>query len=148
MSTPYQALALLSTGIYFTGLAHAKLAAADMRVLRGHRPLQLAGALLSDPRWLTGAAVLAVGATLQVVALTGLGVADAQPMFLAGLAILLVLSLAAMGERLTLRNGAASSSSPPPRWSSRTPPARARPDRPVPTPRPHRSSSRSPSRPS
>ncbi|WP_030144832.1 hypothetical protein [Spirillospora albida] len=103
MPTHYQALAVLSTGIYFAGLAHFKMAAAGMPVLRGHRPLRLAGSLLRSPRWLTGAAVLAVGATVQVAALTGLTVAEAQPLFLAGVAMLLVLSLAAMGERLTLR---------------------------------------------
>ncbi|OLT12317.1 hypothetical protein BJF79_22685 [Actinomadura sp. CNU-125] len=96
-------LALLSTGLYFGGLAYFKLAADGMPPLRGDRPHRLAAALLGSRLWATGAVVLGGGATVQVAALTGLTPVEAQPMFLAGLAVLLVFAVPILGERLGLR---------------------------------------------
>jgi hypothetical protein len=103
MSTGFQALAVLSTGIYFCGLTYFKLAAADMPTLQGDRPWQLARALLGSRPWLAGAVFLGVGAIVQTAALTGLTLFQAQPMFLAGLALLLVLAILILRERLSLR---------------------------------------------
>ncbi|NKZ02835.1 hypothetical protein [Actinomadura latina] len=103
MFTSLHALAALSTGIYFSGLTYFKLAAAEMRPLRGDRPLLLTRELLGSRTWLAGASVLGVGAAVQVAALTRLSLFQAQPMFLAGLAILLVLAIPVLRERLTPR---------------------------------------------
>ncbi|WP_243713278.1 hypothetical protein [Actinomadura sp. 6K520] len=103
MSVHYQLLAFLSTGVYFAGLAFFKLAAAGMGPLRGSRPRHLARTLLTSRTWVAGAAVLGVGAALQVAALTGLPLFEAMPMFLAGLGVLLVLAVPILGERPTPR---------------------------------------------
>jgi len=100
---PMLAIAALSTGIYFAGLVYFKLAAERMPPLAGNHPWQLAVQLLTDRIWLVGACFLLAGACVQAAALTGLSVVSAQPMFLAGLGMLLVLGLGVLGERLTLR---------------------------------------------
>ncbi|MBO2453877.1 hypothetical protein J4573_42775 [Actinomadura barringtoniae] len=100
---PMLAIAVLSTGIYFAGLVYFKLAAERMHPLAGNHPWQLAAQLLQDRVWLVGASFLLVGACVQAAALTGLSVVSAQPMFLAGLGMLLILGLGVLGERLTLR---------------------------------------------
>ncbi|MFB4311241.1 hypothetical protein [Actinomadura sp. GTD37] len=99
----YQALAVLSTAIYFSGLAHFKLAAARMPPLSGTRTWSLAATLLTSRTWITGAALLGVGAAVQTAALTGLSLVEALPMFLAGLGVLLILAVPVLGERLTPR---------------------------------------------
>ncbi|MEU8800643.1 hypothetical protein [Spirillospora sp. NPDC048819] len=99
----FQTLAVLSTGIYFSGLAYFKMAAANMRPLRGDRPWMLTREMLSSGTWFTGATVLAVGAAVQVAALSGLSVLKALPMFLVGVVVLLVLAIPILGERLTPR---------------------------------------------
>ncbi|MER6816821.1 hypothetical protein ABT299_46835 [Spirillospora sp. NPDC000708] len=103
MQAQYQALAVLSTGIYFTGLTLLKIAASGMPPLAGDRPVHLARTLLTDRTWLAGATVVAVGACVQAASLTGLTLVRAQPMFLAGIGLLIVLAVPVMGERLTLR---------------------------------------------
>ncbi|MEU5881163.1 hypothetical protein [Spirillospora sp. NPDC047279] len=103
MSLQFQAIAVLSTATYFAGQVYFKLATAEMPALAGNRPWQLARTLLGNRTWIAGAGVLAVGAGVQTVALTGLSPLQAQPMFLAGLAMLLVLAIPVMGERLTPR---------------------------------------------
>ncbi|MFA1549808.1 hypothetical protein [Actinomadura chokoriensis] len=103
MLTSFHALAVLSTGIYFSGLTYFKLAAPQMVPLRGDRPWRLVRELLGNRTWLAGATVIGVGATVQATALTGLSLHQAQPMFLAGLGILLVLAVPILRERLTPR---------------------------------------------
>ncbi|MBO2439049.1 hypothetical protein J4557_16135 [Actinomadura nitritigenes] len=103
MQAQYQALAVLSTGIYFTGLTFLKIAASGMPPLAGDRPVHLARTLLTDRTWLAGGTVVAVGACVQAASLTGLTLVAAQPMFLAGVGLLIVLAVPVMGERLTLR---------------------------------------------
>ncbi|WP_433479235.1 hypothetical protein ACQPZP_20695 [Spirillospora sp. CA-142024] len=103
MHPGFQALAALSTGIYFSGLTYFKLTAADMPPLRGSRPWHLVRELLGNRMWVAGSVFIAVGAAVQTVALTRLSLFQAQPMFLAGLAILLVLAVPILRERLTSR---------------------------------------------
>ncbi|MFB4295183.1 hypothetical protein [Actinomadura sp. NTSP31] len=103
MQAQYQALAVLSTGIYFTGLTFLKIAATAMPPLAGDRPVHLARTLLTDRTWLAGGTVVAVGACVQAASLTGLTLVKAQPMLLAGIGLLIVLAVPVMGERLTLR---------------------------------------------
>jgi hypothetical protein len=103
MQAQYQALAVLSTGIYFTGLAFLKIAAAGMPPLAGDRPVHLARTLLTDRTWLAGGTVVAVGACVQAASLTGLTLVRAEPMFLAGIGLLIVLAVPVMGERPTFR---------------------------------------------
>src|SRR5690606_829061 len=54
-------------------------------------------------RWIAGSAVIGTGAAAQVMALTGLRLLEALPMFLAGLGVLLLLAVVVLGERLTPR---------------------------------------------
>src|SRR5688500_17266632 len=103
MSLHFQSLAVLSTGLYFTGQVYFKIAATDMPTLAGDRPWQLARVLLSHRTWCAGAAIIAVGACVQTVSLTRLSLVEAEPMFLAGLGVLFVLAMVVMGERLTPR---------------------------------------------
>ncbi|WP_243716041.1 hypothetical protein [Actinomadura darangshiensis] len=103
MPQHFQALALLSTTVYFAGLVYLKLAATAMPPLSGRRPWRLTRALLRSRVWLAGAAIVAVGAGVQAAALTRLTLLQAQPMLLAGLAVLVVLTVPLLGERLTLR---------------------------------------------
>ncbi|MFA1540577.1 hypothetical protein [Actinomadura monticuli] len=103
MITSFHALAVLSTGIYFSGLTYFKLAAPHMARLHGDRPLLLTRELLRNRTWLAGACVIGVGALVQATALTGLSLHQAQPMFLAGIPILLVFAVLILRERLTPR---------------------------------------------
>lgn len=103
MPDRYQLLAFLSTGAYFAGLALFKSAASSMPTLEGSRPRHLTRTLLTSKRWITGSAVIGTGAAAQVMALTGLRLLEALPMFLAGLGVLLLLAVVVLGERLTPR---------------------------------------------
>lgn len=103
MPDRYQLLAFLSTGAYFAGLALFKSAASSMPTLEGSRPRHLTRTLLTSKRWIAGSAVIGTGAAAQVMALTGLRLLEALPMFLAGLGVLLLLAVVVLGERLTPR---------------------------------------------
>jgi hypothetical protein len=103
MPQHFQALAVLSTTVYFAGLVYLKLAATAMPPLSGRRPWHLTRTLLTSRIWAAGAAIVAVGAGVQTAALTEISLVQAQPMLLAGLAVLLVLTVPLLGERLTAR---------------------------------------------
>ncbi|WP_141576743.1 hypothetical protein [Actinomadura sp. WMMA1423] len=106
MHIGFQALAALSTGIYFCELTWCKPAAASMPALRGARPWRLVRALAGSRTWLAGALVIGAGAAVQAAALHGLSLFQARPMFLAGLMVLLVLAVPVLRERLTPREWA------------------------------------------
>lgn len=78
MSIPGHLLAVVSTCLYFSGLIYFKMAATGMPPLRGYQPWRLARELLGDRTWIAGAALLGVGAYVQVVTLSRLSVCQAQ----------------------------------------------------------------------
>jgi len=113
MPDRYQLLAFLSTGAYFAGLALFKSAASSMPTLEGSRPRHLTRTLLTSKRWIAGSAVIGTGAAAQVMALTGLRLLEALPMFLAGLASFSSWPSSSWANGSPRANGAARPCSPP-----------------------------------
>lgn len=94
-------LALVTTVASNTGFVLEKGALAALPPLNARFPLRLARTLLASPRWLAGFALILTGVACQLVALTRIPLTVAQPLFSSGIAILLLLSLTFLGERLT-----------------------------------------------
>lgn len=94
-------LALVTTLAYNSAFVLEKHALASLPPLDVRRPVNVARVLLTNPRWTAGFALMMAGLTVQLVALTRIPLTVAQPVFSAGIAFLLLLSMTVLGERLT-----------------------------------------------
>lgn len=101
------ALALIATVIYNAGMVLEKRALDDLPTLSLRKVGRLLRALVTSRAWLSGFLVMAVGLMCQVVALSLVPLSVAQPIQLAGLALLIVFSAVFLGERVTPREWAA-----------------------------------------
>ncbi|SEG08738.1 hypothetical protein SAMN04489712_103166 [Thermomonospora echinospora] len=107
MDTPWAiVVAVFASGVYLLGIATFKAAADRMEPLHGTRPLRLAAAMITSRTWCGGAVLAGVGLALQWVALSCLPLPAAQPAFVSGLTVLLLVATTRFGERLSLREWA------------------------------------------
>jgi drug/metabolite transporter (DMT)-like permease len=83
--------------LYNAGAALQALEAREVPGAHSLRP-SLIGRLLSRPRWLAGSALTLLGWPLQAVALTVAPLTIVQPILAAGLLLLLVIGVKALGE--------------------------------------------------
>ncbi|MDL4774673.1 MULTISPECIES: DMT family transporter [Thermomonosporaceae] len=102
----HAALALLSTTAYYIAFLVFRLAAARMPPLRGSRPFQAVGQMLTSPLWLGGGLILFLGLGYQVVAFSAMPLAVAQPVFAVSLVFLVAYAVGFLGERLNAREWA------------------------------------------
>jgi multidrug transporter EmrE-like cation transporter len=82
-------------------MALFRVAVRDMAPLSGVRAVNVLGQSLASGPWLWGATVMGLGVILQLLALGRLTVPEAEPAFVAGLVLLLVITRAFFGERLS-----------------------------------------------
>lgn len=94
-------LALVTTLATNTGFVLEKGALSALPPVSARLPLHLARVLATNPRWLAGFALIMTGLACQLVALTRVPLAVAQPVFSSGIVFLLLLTLTVLGERLT-----------------------------------------------
>ncbi|MBA9004248.1 hypothetical protein [Thermomonospora cellulosilytica] len=92
-----------ATGLYYVGFAVFKVAADRMEPLRGNRIPHMAWTILRSPVFLGGLVLVLGGLALQIIALGELTLGVAVPIFVSGLVPLLLIALAAFGERLCVR---------------------------------------------
>jgi hypothetical protein len=95
--------ALLANVLHSAGFVLEKRALAGLPPLRAGRPGQALRLLAGSPLWLGGALALALGFVAQLAVYRALPIAAAQALFASGLVLLLLLSSAVLGERLTGR---------------------------------------------
>lgn len=93
--------ALLSAAVYSIGLAVEQRALHGAPSIGVRRPLHLAKVLLSNPRWVGGCAMAAVGSLGLVVALGLAPVSVVQPAFAGGIAVMLLLTALVLGDPIT-----------------------------------------------
>jgi len=93
-------LAAASAVLYNSGFVLEKQALRGIEAISATRPLRLVGRLVGSPRWVGGFSLLLVGLALQVAALSLAPISVVQPIFAAGLLLLLTLSHVTLGERL------------------------------------------------
>lgn len=96
-------LALLAAVLYNTGLVLEKRALRDLPPISMRRPGALVRLLCASRPWLAGFAVVAMGLACQLAAMTLVPLSVAQPVQLAGLALLVVFSTVLLDERTTPR---------------------------------------------
>ncbi|MFB4315931.1 hypothetical protein [Actinomadura sp. 21ATH] len=94
-------LAFVASGLYFSGFAFFKSAAAAMERLDGTRPLHLAARVLASGLWWSGVAFMFVGVVFQLAALSRTGPETMTPALLAGLVVLLAVARGVFKERVT-----------------------------------------------
>ncbi len=94
-------LALVTTLLYNSAFVVEKRALATMPPLNIRAPVSLARVLLTNPGWMAGFAMMLIGLSSQLVALTRIPLTVAQPVFSSGIAFLLLLTMTVLGERLT-----------------------------------------------
>lgn len=99
-------LAFASALTYNVGLLLEKRALTDMPELSLRRIGSFVRTLIGSPAWLAGFAVIGLGLGLQVFALERVPLSIAQPIQLAGVALLVVASTAVLGERAAPREWA------------------------------------------
>lgn len=96
-------LGLVSTVLYNAGFVLEKRALRDLPLLSMRRVGGLVWVLVTSKAWLTGFLVMGMGMACQVVVMSLVPLSVAQPIQLAGLALLVVFSSAFLGERITQR---------------------------------------------
>lgn len=96
-------LALIATVLYNAGFVLEKRALRDIPPISLRRTGELVRLLCSSRAWITGFLVMGMGLVCQVVVMSLLPLSVAQPIQLAGLALLVVLSAVFLGERTTQR---------------------------------------------
>lgn len=96
-------LGLVSTVLYNAGFVLEKRALRDLPPLSMRRVGGLVWALATSKAWLTGFLVMGMGMACQVVVMSLVPLSVAQPIQLAGLALLVVFSSVFLGERITQR---------------------------------------------
>ncbi|TDB99147.1 DMT family transporter [Actinomadura sp. 7K534] len=99
----YAALALLATTIYYIAFLVFRISARRMEPLRGSRPFRVARLMLTDPIWLGGGLLLFLGLGYEVVAFSRVPLPVVQPIFAAGLVLLVWFAVRFLGERLSGR---------------------------------------------
>jgi drug/metabolite transporter (DMT)-like permease len=93
-------LALVTTSAFNTGLILEKRALTNMSALNVRKVGHALSALLSNPAWLAGFALMLAGLACQVVVLTLEPISLVQPVLASGVALTLVLSRLLLRERL------------------------------------------------
>lgn len=99
-------LALIATVLYNAGFVIEKRALSELPPISVRRAGGLIRALATSPAWLTGFSVMGLGMACQVVVMSLVPLSVAQPIQLAGLALLVVFSAVFLGERTTPREWA------------------------------------------
>ncbi|XRQ13656.1 DMT family transporter [Actinomadura welshii] len=102
----YAVLALVATTIYYIAFLVFRVSARRMEPLRGSRPFRVARLMLTDPIWLCGGLLLFLGLGYEVVAFSRVPLTVAQPIFAAGLMLLVWFAVQFLGERLSPREWA------------------------------------------
>ncbi|WP_018658327.1 hypothetical protein [Actinomadura flavalba] len=97
------AAAFGATALYYLGFAVFKIAADRMEPLRGNRIVHMAWTILSNWVFLVALAMVLMGLSLQIVALTTLSLGVAVPIFMSGVVPLLLIAMIFFGDRLTAR---------------------------------------------
>ena len=93
-------LALLAATAYNVGLVQEKRALARMPALDVRRVPHVITALLAEPAWLAGFALMLLGLACQTIVLTFEPVSVVQPVLASGIVLVLVLSRLVLRERL------------------------------------------------
>lgn len=96
-------LGLVSTVLYNAGFVLQKRALRDLPALSMRRVGRLVRVLATSKAWLTGFLVMGMGMACQIVVMSLVPLSVAQPIQLAGLALLIVFSAVFLGERTTQR---------------------------------------------
>jgi drug/metabolite transporter (DMT)-like permease len=99
-------LGLVATVLYNAGFVLEKRALRDLPALSMRRVGRLVWLLATSKAWLTGFLVMGMGMACQVVVMSLVPLSVAQPIQLAGLALLVVFSAVFLGERTTQREWA------------------------------------------
>jgi uncharacterized membrane protein len=99
-------LGLIATVLYNAGFVLEKRALRDLPPLSMRRVGRLVWLLATSKAWLTGFLVMGMGMACQVVVMSRVPLSVAQPIQLAGLALLVVFSAVFLGERTTQREWA------------------------------------------
>jgi drug/metabolite transporter (DMT)-like permease len=99
-------LGLIATVLYNAGFVLEKRALRDLPPLSMRRIGRLVWLLATSKAWLTGFLVMGMGMACQVVVMSLVPLSVAQPIQLAGLALLVVFSAVFLGERTTQREWA------------------------------------------
>lgn len=94
-------MALLAAAIYATGLAIEQRALARLPALDPNRVPHFVATLARSPRWLGGFALAATGAIGLVVALSLAPVSVAQPVFAAGMSLMILFYAVLLGDPIT-----------------------------------------------
>jgi drug/metabolite transporter (DMT)-like permease len=98
------ALALVATGAYNAGFVLEKRALARLPAINIGQPRQLLRTLFSAPAWVAGFLCTVFGLGCQTLVLGMLPISVVQPLQAGGIAVLLVLAWALLGERPTTRD--------------------------------------------
>lgn len=98
-------VALVSAVVYAVGLIIEQGALHRSESLSVRRPLRLARILISNPRWLGGCALAAIGSVGLIVALGLAPVSVVQPSFASGIAAILLLRAAMAGGPRAITRG-------------------------------------------
>jgi uncharacterized membrane protein len=99
-------LGLIATVLYNAGFVLEKRALRDLPPLSMRRVGRLVWLLATSKAWLTGFLVMGMGMACQVIVMSLVPLSVAQPIQLAGLALLVVFSAVFLGERTTQREWA------------------------------------------
>jgi uncharacterized membrane protein len=99
-------LGLIATVLYNAGFVLEKRALRDLPPLSMRRIGRLVRLLATSKAWVTGFLVMGMGMACQVVVMSLVPLSVAQPIQLAGLALLVVFSAVFLGERTTQREWA------------------------------------------
>jgi uncharacterized membrane protein len=99
-------LGLIATVLYNAGFVLEKRALRDLPPISLRRVGHLVGMLCTSRAWLTGFFVMGMGMACQIVVMSLVPLSVAQPIQLAGLALLVVFSSVFLGERTTPREWA------------------------------------------
>jgi drug/metabolite transporter (DMT)-like permease len=99
-------LGLIATVLYNAGFVLEKRALRDLPPISMRRVGRLVRVLYTSRAWLTGFFVMGMGMACQIVVMSLVPLSVAQPIQLAGLALLVVFSAVFLGERTTPREWA------------------------------------------
>ncbi len=99
-------LGLIATVLYNAGFVLEKRALRDLPPLSMRRIGRLVRLLATSRAWLTGFLVMGLGMACQIIVMSLVPLSVAQPIQLAGLALLVVFSAVFLGERTTQREWA------------------------------------------
>jgi uncharacterized membrane protein len=99
-------LALIAAALYNAGFVLEKRALRDLPPISVRRPVRLIRLLCGSGPWLTGFLVMGMGLVCQVVVMSLVPLSVAQPIQLAGLALLVIFSTVLLDERTTPREWA------------------------------------------